>query len=81
MTTTDWAAITALVVVIGGQLVNIIVALKAKTAVEQVHTVVNNQSTAKDTLIAHLQSNILDKDKQIANQVQIAAVLASGVKK
>jgi hypothetical protein len=78
MTTTDYIGIGVLITTACSGIVQIIGAFKLKA----IHEIVNGASTAQDTLIAALRATLDDKNRQIADAKQIAAILAvSGDKK
>lgn len=74
-THTDFIGLGILITAFGSVIVNIINAFK----LHSVGQAVDGNTTASNVLIAHLQNKVTERDSQIADQKQVAAVLASTV--
>jgi hypothetical protein len=76
MTTTDYIGIGILITTFFsafGQFINSI-------RIKDIHGLVNGQSNAQNILIAHLTNKVSDKERQISDAHQTAAVLAESIK-
>jgi hypothetical protein len=73
MTTTDYIGIGVLITTFFNAFGLFINSIRIKG----IHEIVNSQSTAQNTLISVLQNRVVDKDRQISDAKQIAAVLAT----
>lgn len=70
-------AITALIAAIGVATAAILSAIsKSRTQLDEIHTVVNSAASAQVAKVTALESRIEDLIKQVADQKQVAAVLA-----